>query len=95
MCRSYKYWSNKEEQILIDYRYASLTIKQKQDLAQTMGRTLSSVQSRWAFIKTRKVFKPTEAPKSIIVDSTIIDAIVGKATSATIELGKNQVTFYF
>ena len=95
MCRSYKHWSNKEEQILIDYRYASLTMNQRQDLASTMGRTLDSLQGRWAFLKTRKVIKPTEAPKSIIVNSSIINAIVGKATSATIELDKNQVTFYF
>ena len=95
MCRTHKYWSNKEEQTLVNQHYGSLTMKQRQDLAWTMGRTLSSLQARWNFIKSKKVIKPIEAPKPIIVNSAIIDAIVGKATSAAIQLDKNQVTFYF
>ena len=78
MCRTHKYWSNKEEQTLVNQHYGSLTMKQRQD-----------------FMKSKKVIKPIEAPKPIIVNSAIIDAIVGKATSATIQLDKNQVTFYF
>jgi hypothetical protein len=102
MCKTYKYWTEREEKILFDHNYGGLNMKQRHQLATNMGRTLDSLQNRWAAIKNRKkpIAKPirlipVEPPKPIVVNSKVIDAILAKATSASVELDTNRVIFHF
>lgn len=97
MCKTYKHWTEREEKILFDHNYGGLNLKQRHQLATNMGRTLDSLQNRWAAIKNRKnpIAKPIEPPKPIVVNSKVIDAILAKASSASIELDTNRVIFHF